>query len=65
MYFFARSIYEQYHLFSSINCVLHEIKPGQLIPGRVKQNNISTTDRFVAIDNAFSFMSSVKGTNYF
>ena len=38
---------------------MHKIKPGTLTAGTVKSN--CTIERFVARDNAFSFMSSVKG----
>ena len=40
---------------------MHKIKPGTLTVGKVKNNLKGTTERFVASDNAFSFMSSVKG----
>ena len=58
----ARSVYEQHHLRSSINFAMHKIKPGTLKAGTVKSNFKRTIERFVASDNAFSFMSSVKGT---
>ena len=60
--FFARSVYEQYLLRSSINFAMHKVKPGQLTAGTIKQNYRGTIDRYVASDNAFSFMSQVKGT---
>ena len=60
--FFARSVYGQYHLCSSINFAMHKIKPGTLTAGTVKINFKGTIERFVKRDNAFSFMSSVKGT---
>ena len=41
---------------------MHKIKPGTLTAGTVKSNFKGTRERFVAKDNAFSFMSSVKGT---
>ena len=40
---------------------MHKIKPGILRAGMVKNNVKGTIERFVASDNAFSFMSSVKG----
>ena len=61
--FFARSVYEQHHLRSSINFAMHKIKPGKLTEGTVKNNFKGTIERFVASDNAFSFMSSVKETS--
>ena len=60
--FFARSVYEQHHLRLSINFAMHKIKPGTLTAGTVKNNFKGTIKRFVATDNAFLFMSSVKGT---
>ena len=61
--FFARSVYEQHHLRSSINFAMHKIKPGKLTAGTVKNNFKGTIERFVASDNAFSLMSSVKETS--
>ena len=60
--FFARSVYEQHHFRSSINFAMHKINPGTLTEGTVKSNFKGTIEKFVARDNAFSFMSSVKGT---
>ena len=39
-----------------------KIKPGTLTAGTVKNDFKKTVERFVASDNAFSFMNSVKGT---
>ena len=55
-------MHEQHHLRSSINFAMHKIKPGTLTAGTVKRNFKRTFERFVASDNTFSFMSSVKGT---
>ena len=41
---------------------MHKIKPGTLTARTVKSNFNGAVKRFVARDNAFSFMSSVKGT---
>ena len=41
---------------------MHKIKPGALSARTVKNNFKGTTERFVASDNAPSFMSSVRGT---
>ena len=41
---------------------MHKIKPGTFTAGVVKSNFKGIIERFVARDNAFSFMSSVKGT---
>ena len=40
---------------------MHKRNPGTLTAGVVKNNYKETIERFVASDNAFSFMSSVKG----
>ena len=58
----GRFVYQQHHLRSSINFGMHKIKPGTLAAGMVKNNLKGTIERFVASDNPFSFMSSVKKT---
>ena len=55
-------MYEQYHLRSSINFAMHKSKPGTFTAGTVKNNFKGTIEKFVASDNAFSFMSSIKRT---
>ena len=52
--------YEQHHLCSSRNLVMHKIGPDTLTAGIIKNNFKGTMERFVGRDNAFSFMSSVK-----
>ena len=59
---FARSVYKQHHLLSSINFAMHKIKPATLTAGAVKSNFKGTIERFVAKENALPFMSSVKRT---
>ena len=58
------SLYEHHHLRSSIDFVLHKIKPGTLTAGTVKSNFKGTTERLIASDLALVlvFLSSVKGT---
>ena len=41
---------------------MHKIKPGTLTSAALKPSSKGTAERCVARDNAFSFMSSVKGT---
>ena len=41
---------------------MHKIKPGTITAGTVINNFKATIERFVANDNVFPFMSSVKGT---
>ena len=55
-------MYEQHHLHTSINFSEDKIKPSTLTVGKVNNILKGTIERFVASDNAFSFMSSVKGT---
>ena len=55
-------VYEQHHLHSSIIFAMRKINPGSFTAGTIKSNFEGTIERFVAKDNAFSFMSSVKGT---
>ena len=55
-------MYEQYHLRSSTNFAVHKIEPGTLTAGTVKINFKRTIERFIASENAFSLISSVKGT---
>ena len=59
----TRSVYGQHHPRSSINFAMHKIEPGTLLAGTVKNNLKGIIERFVASDNAFSFISSVKGTS--
>ena len=55
-------MYEQHHLRSSINFAMYKTKSDTLTTGTVKNNFKRTIERFVASDNGFSFMSSVKET---
>ena len=41
---------------------MQKTKPSTLIAGTIKTSFNGTINRFVPRDNAFSFMSSVKGT---
>ena len=60
--FFVKSVYEKHHSRSSINFAIRKINPVTLTAGTNKSNFKETIERFVATNNAFSFMSSVKGT---
>ena len=55
-------VYEQHHLRSSINFDMHKCKPGTLTAEKVQSDFKGTVEWFVVMDNAFSFMNSVKGT---
>ena len=39
---------------------MRKIKPGKITAGTVDNNSKGTIERFVASENAFSFMNSVK-----
>ena len=62
MYVSGRSVYEQYHLGSSINFAMHKIKHDTIRAGTVKNNSKGMIERFVACENVFSFISRVNGT---
>ena len=40
---------------------MHKIKPGKIAAGTIKINFKERIETFIASDNAFSFISSVKG----
>ena len=54
--------YEQHHLCSPRNLVMHKIGPDTLTAGIIKNNFKGTMERFVGRDNTFSFVCSVKKT---
>ena len=55
-------MYEELHLRSSINFAFHKFKPSTLTVGTVKSNFKGKIERFIADENTFTFMSSIKGT---
>ena len=61
IYFFVRSIVEEHHLRSSINISMHKVQGVQLTAGSVRQNYKESVKRLLSNENAFHFMSSVKG----
>ena len=44
------------------NFVMHKVRPDEVTAGAIKQNYKAIIDRFVASDNTFFYISSVKGT---
>ena len=60
--FFARSMYKQRNLCSSINFAMHKIQPRTLTAGMVKNLLTRAVERSIANDNAFSFMRLAKAT---
>ena len=59
--FFARSVLEQHYLSSSINIAMHKLKPGSTAKS-IRLNYKDTVHKFLADTDAFSFMSTIKGT---
>ena len=62
IFFFVRSIVEQHYLRSSINISLHKVQGTLIGAGSVRQNYKEPFKRLLSNENAFHFMSSVKGT---
>ena len=62
IYFFARSVAEEHHLRSSVNIFLNKVQGTQLPAGSVRQNYKESFKRLLSNENAFHFMSPVKGT---
>ena len=62
--FFARSLYEQHHLRSSINFAIYKINPGKFTAGIFNSNFKRKVETFAASNNASSFMSLVKRTTH-
>ena len=55
----------QNRLCSPINFAMHKIKPGTTTAETIKSSFEETIKSFVARDNAFSLISSVKGTSIY
>ena len=62
-YYFTSSIYEQHHLSSLINFAIHKTKSDTISAETVQSNLKKTIKIFVARNNAFSFLCSVKETS--
>ena len=58
--FFARSVVEQHHLYSSLNIAMQKMNSGSVTAGSIRKNYKETVKRFVAKNNAFSFMVVLK-----
>ena len=63
IYIFARSVYERHNLCSSKNFAIYKIKASALTSETVENNLKREMEVFVASDNAFSFISSMKRTS--
>ena len=62
--FFAHSVYQQMNMTSCINIAMQKVKTNKLTAGMLSHNFNDTVKSFVANDEAYSFMSTIKGTPY-
>jgi len=60
--FYAQSLMQHLNLNNSINTALKKIQTEGLTAGRLSQNFKDTISNLVANNNAYSFMSNLKGT---
>ena len=60
--FFAHAVYQQLNMTSRINIAMSKVCSNQLTAGMLSKNFKETVKSFVANDEAFSFMSTIKGT---
>ena len=60
--FFAHSVYQQMNMTSRINIAMQKVKTNKLTAGMLSHNFNDTVKSFVANDEAYSFMSTIKGT---
>ena len=60
--FFAHSVMRKLNLSSIINIAMKKVKTNHLTAGMLSKNFKGSVESFVANDEAFSFMNTVKGT---
>ena len=60
--FYAHSVLQHSALNSNINIAMKKVKGSNLTAGMFSKNFKETVKSFIASDDAFSFMSSIKGT---
>eukprot|EP00111_Clytia_hemisphaerica_P007574 TCONS_00022007-protein len=60
--FFANSVIQQVSLTSQINAAMRKVAASNLNAGMLSQNFKETAKQFIANDEAFAFISTVKGT---
>ena len=60
--FFAHSLYQQLTLTGKMNIAMKKVSGSQLSAGMLSTNFKETVKTFIANDEAYRFMSSVKGT---
>ena len=60
--FFSHSVMQQLNLNSKVNIAMKKVKTGQLTAGMLSRNFKESVKSFVANDEAYSFMNTMKGT---
>ena len=60
--FFAHTLLQKVHLSSQINIAMKKMFSNDLTAGMLNKNFKQRVPEFIAKDEAFSFMSSIKGT---
>ena len=60
--FFALSVTQQMKLQSQINIALKKVCPGRITAGMLSHNFSDTVKSFIANDEAYHFMNTIKGT---
>ena len=60
--YFAHSVTQQLNLNSRVNIAMKKVKTGQLTAGMLSRNFKESVKSFVANDEAYGFMNTIKGT---
>ena len=60
--FFAHSVMQRLNLSSRINITMQKVKTNQLTAGMLSRNFKESVKSFVADEEAFNFMNTIKGT---
>ena len=60
--FFANSVIQQKQLNSNINVAMKKVQTKNLTAGMLSENFESTVKSFIAKDEGYSFMNTIKGT---
>ena len=60
--FFAHSVMQKLNLNSRVNIAMKKVKSGKLTAGMLSRNFKESVKSFVANDEAYSFMNTIKGT---
>ena len=62
MYFFSLSVTQQMKLQRQINIALKKVCTGRITAGMLSHNFSDTVKSFIANDEAYHFMNTIKGT---